>query len=320
MMESAVHANPPDGVEPVLLTELANGDAVAATVAPILHHLLNNGGSSIFSDAVVAGVRGMLGDLTRQLLSAQNPEEIAGERAEPGAGQFEALSGALADNPALIGHIHALALEWQVTQQLQSRLSLDPVLTPLVQAQMSSGDSATAAQAMKLLAAQARYCQDQRRMKLPLTELPGDLLHGALVAMRTVAGIELDERAAAAESSIRAAYDEGRSRLGLAARLVTGMGGGGLAALSVTHSGVALFVTALALASGQDRDLAALSLNESQLARLALALRAAGLKQPAVEEQFLALHPDIALPEGFERLGADRAAALLASATQHAGR
>ena len=75
---------------------------------------------------------------------------------------------------------------------------------------------------------------------------------------------------------------------------------------------MAFFVSALALASGQDRDMAVLATNEGQLARLALALRAAGLKPAGVEEQFLALHPDVALPEGFETLGADRAAALLA--------
>jgi hypothetical protein len=97
-------------------------------------------------------------------------------------------------------------------------------------------------------------------------------------------------------------------------RLVTGMGGGAVAALSVGHAGVAVFLSALAIGSGQDRDLVALSTNEAQLARLAVALRAAGLKLTAIEEQVLAIHPDMAVPEGFDRLGADRAAALLALA------
>ena len=111
---------------------------------------------------------------------------------------------------------------------------------------------------------------------------------------------------------IRASYDESRSRLGLISRLVTGMGGGATAALSLTHAGVAMFLSALALASGQERDAAVLATNEGQLARLALALRAAGLKPTAVEEQFVSLHPDVSLPDGFDSLGADRAAALLA--------
>ena len=156
-------------------------------------------------------------------------------------------------------------------------------------------------------------------MQLALTELPGDLLHGALVAMRTLAGVEGDAEAAAADSAIRLEFHEAHTRLGLAARLIAGMGGSALTALSIGHSGILLFLTALAMASGQDRDMAVMSLNETQLARLALSLRASGLKQPTVEEQFLALHPDIALPEGFEQLSPDQAAALLAAAGQHTG-
>jgi hypothetical protein len=156
-------------------------------------------------------------------------------------------------------------------------------------------------------------------MQLPLTELPGDLLHGALVAMRTLAGDAVDSAAAIAEASIRQEFNEARSRLGLAARMITGMGSNAMSALSVTHAGSALFLSALALGSGQDRDLAALSTHDSQLARLALALRSSGLKQPVVEEVFLALHPDVALPEGFDQVGPDSAAALLAAAAPHAG-
>jgi hypothetical protein len=61
-----------------------------------------------------------------------------------------------------------------------------------------------------------------------------------------------------------------------------------------------------------------LSFADRQFARLALALRAAGLKQQAVEEQFLYLHPEISLPDGFDRLRADRAAALLAGSRPEA--
>jgi len=331
MMDSAVQSPSASSVEAVLRAELAAADAAAGTVAPILQHLLDNGANSIFSDAIVAGVRGMASDLARQLLDARAQAAGEAEKVEHTAAERAALSGAITHNLALLGHLHALALEWQLTQQMQARLAFDPVLSPLLQAQMAASDPETAALAMKLLAAQARFCQEQRRMQLPLTELPGDLLHGVLVAMRTLAGfgagfgagveagVEADAQAAAAESAIRKEFNEARSRLGLAARLVAGMGGGGLVALSITHAGAALFLTALALASGQDRDMAVLSINESQTARLALALRASGLDQAAVEEQFLALHPDVALPEGFDQLGPDRAAALLAAAGPLAG-
>jgi hypothetical protein len=43
------------------------------------------------------------------------------------------------------------------------------------------------------------------------------------------------------------------------------------------------------------------------------------LKPPAIEEQFGALHPDVILPEGFENLGADHAAALLARSAVYPG-
>jgi hypothetical protein len=155
-------------------------------------------------------------------------------------------------------------------------------------------------------------------MELPLAELPGDLFHSALITMRAQANEHEDEAAGKAEAALRTRFDEGNSRLGLLARLVTGMGGGAIAALAIDHAGSAIFLTALAIGAGQDRDLAVLSTNDRQLARLALSLRAAGLKPQAIEEQFLYLHPEIALPEGFDQLRPDRAAALLSASAPFA--
>ena len=61
------------------------------------------------------------------------------------------------------------------------------------------------------------------------------------------------------------------------------------------------------------------STGEGQLARLALSLRAAGLKPQAIEEQFLSLHPDALMPESFDVLSVDRAAAILAHSTAWPG-
>jgi hypothetical protein len=314
MIEGAANPVSDESVETILRDELAHGDAVLGTIVPILRHLLANDDHSVFSDEIIARVRGMFADVARQLLDEIAEASGDTEAREHDRAQVDILAVSLANSPAFLSHAHALALEWQLTERMQARLALDPVLSPLLQALIASADPGTAATAMNLLAAQARFAQSQRRMQLPLTELPGDLLHGALMAMRTIIGAdpEVDAAAALAEGNIRAKYDEGRSRAGLIARLVTGMGGGAVAALAVGHAGVAIFLSAMALASGQDRDLAVLSTNEGQLARLALALRASGLKPAAVEEQFLSLHPEIALPEGFDRLGADRAAAILA--------
>ncbi len=321
MIDAAANSVSLDSVEAALCEEMVRGDATIDTVVPILRHLLANDRNSTFSDEVVASVRGMLADIAGQLLSKLN--EISGDTEGQDHDQDEiaALTAAFIEHYAFVGHVHALALEWQFTHRLHAKLALDPVLPPLLQALIASQDAPTSALAMKLLAAQARFCQSQRRMQLPLHELPGDLLHNALLSMRTLAGTETeaDERAAAAETQIRAGYDEAASRLGLISRLVEGLGSGAVAALSIVHAGAAIFLSALAIGSGQDRDMAVLLTEEAQAARLALALRSAGVKHQSIEEQILALHPDICLPEGFDRLSSDRAAAILSAASYQAG-
>lgn len=298
-----------ESAESLLREELARGDAVLGTVAPILRHLLANDDNAIFGDEIIARVRGMTSDVARQLLqelALANGEDLA----EPAQDDADKLSKALTRSSEFLSHVHALALEWQLTERLEARLSLDPVLSPLLQALVGSRDETTSSLAMKFLAAQARFGQSQRRMRLPLGELTADLLHGTLLALRTVKGA--GEAMNAAEAAIRDRYDEAGSRLGLIARLVTGMGGGIVAALAISHAGVAMFLSALAQASGQDRDLAVLSTSDGQIARLTLALRAAGLKSQTVEEQFIALHPQAAIPDGIDRLGIERAASILA--------
>ena len=321
MSETAAHANPAVAVETVMREELAHGDAMIGTIAPIMRHLLANDEHSVFSDEIVAAVRGMMSHVATQVL-----DELAAAGGTPDArdhdpGQVADLVEAFVAHSGFLAHVHALALEWQLTQRLQARLALDPVLSPLLQALIASPEAPVAAAAMALLASQARFAQNQRRMQLPLSELPGDLLHAALFGLRGLAGNDPDllAQTAAAEQGVRAQYDESRSRLGLISRLVMGMGGGATAALSVTHAGVGIFLSALALASGQDRDMAVLATNEAQVARLALALRASGMKPQSIEEQFLSLHPEVTLPDGFEQLGADHAAALLARSAAYPG-
>ncbi len=314
MTEGAAGPMAEDSIEFSLREGLAHGDAMLGTIVPILRHLLTSDEHSLFSDEIIAKVRGMIADIARQLLDAIVAASGEADRREADAGALDVLAEQLGSSPALLSHVHALAMEGQLTERLQGRLAVDPVLSPLLQALIASSDPATASAAMNLLASQARFMQMQRRMQLPLTELPGDLLHGVLMTMRTIVGSDAskEESAARAETMIRTKYDESRSRAGLLSRLVIGMGGGAIAALSLSHAGAAIFLSALALASGQNRDLAVQATGEGQAARLALALRVAGLKPQAVNEQFSQLHGEITLPEGFEHLGADRAAALLA--------
>jgi len=296
---------------------LALSDKALDDARPILRHLLGTDDHELFSDRIVAAVGAQLRDIAFQLVVAV--ETAAGNPEPRGVAEdaCDSLALAFADHSVLLGHAHALALEVALAERLAARLGLEPVLSPLLQELIATDDAATSAGAMNLLAAQARFGQTQRRGELPLGELPGDLLHAALIVMRTWIGtgdLARDAHAAEAERAIRAGYDEASSRLGLLQRLVAGMGGGAIGALDLTHGGIALFATALALGSGHERDRAVLSLSEGQLPRLALALLACGLKAAAVEAQVLALHPDAALPLGLDGLRPDRSAALLAGA------
>lgn len=298
-------------VEAILREELAHGDAVLGTVAPILGHLVATSDNSLFSDAIVAQVRGMTAHVASQLLIAQGTAAAAEDVRGYADTHLDQLMGALLADPGFIAHCHALAVERQFADRIQARSAIDPVLTPLLQSLIASDDPGIASGAMATLAAQARFMQHQRRMELPLTELPGDLFHAVLLLWRTETGEAGEDITARAEIQLRSAFDESGSRLGLLARLIAAMGNGALAALSLSHAGAALFLTALAHSGTQTRDTAVLSTSERQMGRLALALRAAGLKPKDVEEQFLLIHPDIALPDGFDLLRSDRAADLL---------
>ncbi len=321
MIQNAAHAIAEIPVEEVLRDELSHCDAMVGSIAPILRHLLANDDHSVFSDEIIARVRGMMSNVAAQLLDEVAIASDEPDRREHSAEAIHTLVCGFVAHQGFLNHTHALALEWQLTERLHARLALDPVLSPLLQSLIASPEPDTASLAMSLLAAQARFSQAQRRMQLPVHELPGDLLHTALLTMRNFVGEDevSQSQATAASAIIRARFDESRSRLGLISRIVTGMGGGAAVALSVTHAGASIFLTALALASGQERDMAVLATNEGQLARLALALRAAGMKPGVVEEQFAALHPDVSLPDGFDRLSADQAAALLARSSAFPG-
>ena len=298
-------------VEDRLADALMRSDAMVATAAPILRHLLVSDDQSLFSDALVARVRGGLAHLAQQLMvelgkvaGVADPAEFAGEHRDGLAAQFYVDS-------AFLTHAHALALEAVLTERLQARAALDPVVSPLVQAMIASADASVAGTAMNLLAAQARFLQQQRRMEMPIGELPGDLLHRALQTMLAYAGPESEELAREAAANLRSEYSEAASRLSLLSRCIGQMGSGAVAALSISHAGMALFLTAISTAAGQDRALSVLAANDTQGVRLGLMLRSAGMKAELIEEQFAWLHPDHPHPEGLDRLRVDQATALL---------
>jgi hypothetical protein len=314
MVQAGISSIAVSSVEDDLRAELARGDLAIGSIGPVLRNLLAHDDHSLFSDEMVARVRGMVGHLARQLFAVEAEEAGAHDPFAVAERHAPAVAESLIADAALLGHVHALALEWQLTGRLQARNGLDSALSPLLQSLIASRDADSATAAMATLAAQVRFMQHARRMELPLGELPGDLFHAALQVMRAHAGESEPDAAERALVRLRESYDEGKSRLALIARLVTGLGATAATALAVDHAGVAIFLSALALGSGQDRDLAVLSTNDRQLGRLSLALRAAGLKREQAEAQFVFLHPDVSLPEGFDALRASAAAALLASA------
>lgn len=302
MGDETMHLADDGTVEAILRDELAREIRASETVLPVLRHLLASDGHRLVSEAVLARVRGMLSDLAAQLLAADAGRDPAVRMPAPSeAAQHEALATDLAGDAALLAFCHTLAAESQLAERLHQQRGIDPVLSPLLQELIASDQADIAELAMNLLAAQSRFVQSQRRMELPLGELPAELFH-AVTARHVAAG---------ARAGLQAGYDEADGRLGLIARLVAAMRRGAVAALALDHSGPALFASALATLARLPRADAVLGCHEGQGARLALALRAAGLEPEAIERQFLLLDPAARLPRDLGALSPDRARLLL---------
>lgn len=301
-MTSPRASTPVDPADHPLRMALARGEQIRAVSAPALQHLLAAPDHSLIEEAVVAQVRGMLTDLAGQLIEARSYSTA------PGASPDEAMLARLLEEPELRTHCQALALEWRLAQKLEAELALDPVLSPLLQAWVAEADAATGSLAMAALAAQARFAQAQRRMELPLGELPAELFHAVLSAARDVAPD------GAAEARLRSEYEEAASRLALLARLAREAGGQTPRALTIEDAGVALWLSVLAARSGESRERTACAAADPHLGRLLLTLRAAGMIPSEAERQALRVLPDAELPRGLADVGTREAAQWLADA------
>src|SRR5690606_24724423 len=114
-----------DVVEQLLREELELGDAMIATSRPILRHLLANDDHALFSDEMIARIRGMVTDLAARLLFAQAEAAGARDRAAYAAEREGALAQALFADVAFLAHAHALTLEAQLAERLQARSGID---------------------------------------------------------------------------------------------------------------------------------------------------------------------------------------------------
>lgn len=301
--------------EAYLRDRLADADCARANNGIILRHLLHGDDGSIFSDRIVAGVRGMLGDVARQLVIAL--ADAAGQTDPQGWAHraSDALAIALVESPAFLAHLHALAVEWQIAEQLQARQGVDPVISPLLQERIGAQDGKSAAAAMRLLAAQARFGQSQRRMQLPLGELPADLFDIILAAMHKVVGVggDANDYAVIAERALRTSYDEALGRLGLLRSVISAMNQDTGSALQIEKAGAALFLTAVAHLTAQPRETVVMAMTDGQMHRLALSLRAAGLSAHQITQQLLQLHPEARALDAPLEISTDVASRLLSA-------
>ena len=89
--------------------------------------------------------------------------------------------------------------------------------------------------------------QSQRRMEMPIYELPAELFN--LVVRRCASFFAENEEMGSPHvvPKLKRNYDESTTRVGLLTRLVAGMGEGARAALDIEHAGMAIFATALSL-------------------------------------------------------------------------
>ena len=225
-------------VDGILLDELARGERALRSVAPIIAHSLASDGPILVSDAIIAQVRGSLWDICGQLLGSAN-NDVQDQQAGQSARQ--AMIDRLAGDGAIVQHLYALALEGSITQRLRSRGGIDPVLSPLLQELIASQQAITAELAMSVLAAQSRFVQSHSRMEQPLTELPSDILARVLRQFEQ-ADLGLPaEQIDGAIASVKVQFDEGASRLGLLARLMSSLHGGAIAALDLGSCGNGAF-------------------------------------------------------------------------------
>ncbi len=311
MSEGVLNTADERQVGALMRQELALGDQALAGVAPVLGHLLTSAGHVLVNEDLLARIRGMLNDLAEQLLRAETA--ALGKQGEKysGEGRLDRLSNRLAESGIVLGYCYAVAVEGRLTEEMEQRAGIDQVLPPLMQELIASDDEATAELAMAAMAAQARFVQTQRRMGLPLQEVPAELFH-ELVKLWSRFARDIDPATRSqVEALLRANHDESASRHGLLTRLISKLNAGACAALAVEHGGFALFVTALASLARQPRELAVLSCHPRQQARLALGLRAAGLKPDEIAQQVLLLQPESCLPEDFAEISAEQARALL---------
>lgn len=221
----------------------------------------------------------------------------------------------LSECQALVEHLRADVIEWQLTQRLHDTLALDPVSSPVLQQLVVQPDHRAAATAF--LAAQMRWCQSHARMYMALADLP-PAVQGQVCAVIQALGAgepDLADRANALCADMRNAYDPAADREVCATQALEHMSLEFADALRVQEMGVAVFLTALARLTMQPRATVTGWTERAQAPRLAVALRAAGMSPGDIQQQLFAFHGDAGLGAGVAEIEPQQASAMLAGTT-----
>ena len=286
-----------------LCANLASDDRALAGVIPIVSHMLANQGQALIGDDVIARMRGAIDAIAHQLcvLTFDRKEHV----------DASALGAMLADSGGLVNHCYALAVEGVLTERLGVDQGVDPALPALLQELVASRDANICQLAMAQMASQACFVEWQQRGGSPLFELPIDLFDDVLDVWKKFALKQGDGFLVQKESEMRAQYDEEATRLGLLDRLLSAVGASAEIVSEIETAGLALFISAIAKSTGQPRDLVALSCQQQQCLRLAIALKAAGRSTEAIMRQLAMLGADISLPLEFKDWDEEQALGLL---------
>ncbi len=291
-----------------LREQIAQGDQALMGLGAVVAHLLAQPAGALVNEAIIARLRGMIEDITRQLLGSQRDVDLN----DPAiADHIDGFSAVLMANKPLLEHCHAMALEGRLTEQLERTSSLEQILSPLMQELIASERADVAELAMAALAAQSSFVQHQARMAINLNDLPAELFHSVLAQWQDFAKRREIDLTIQSVEALRTGYDESATRGAKLSRLVTAMGKGARASLELPHAGIALFTTALGMASSQSRQLAVISCFSGHLGRLTLALRAAGLTADEIRPSLAMLDPSATLPAGLDEIHPDQAHSIL---------
>lgn len=304
-----------NSVDAALHECIAHGEAVIAECTPVLRHLLVIDDPMLFSDRVVAHSRGMLTHIAHQLIGSMDTIPSDKNELSRYLEDVESLYNALMKDSELLACVHAEALEWQLADRLELQLGLDPVMPPLVQELVRSANTELAQLAKEVQAVQANGAQMARRMEMPLKELPAEIFHKVLMIFeRKHRGTQQAHKVVQLCETLRKSYAERKRRVNKIARLLVLLGSRLREALSIEKAGVAIFATALAAASGEDRERVIYSFSESQASRLGLTMRAAGFGEEQIRQQIACLYPGLVVRMPYHTIASYKARDLLGQA------